>query len=550
MNHQAKLSERIVQDVVDRLATGRELPFRLNVLGIAQHYGISRTPVREAIGELLRMGKLAKLPNGRLAPGSDSRKTSVTVPESASLAASIADTLLNSIGELSIGGSQTSIGDTQLAADQVTLGDRQLASPMASIGRGLANDSFHRGPHVSLVGDTQLVRGHGVTVDSQLTLTDECTTNDSNQSCHHSGAKTDTTNLSNGSVPDLQGSGLCVPTDLMDSKLCVPAPPVPVPAPPVPASPTTNLPNGSVPDIQDSKLCVPAPPVCVPAPPVPDSKLCVPAAPDTAQSAVSVPTSAVHGSSFASILDFERKWSQMDWKDGVRRGMIEEIVRLSLQGHTTFLREQIWSDRLRIGRGVLRQMLSELAGQGFVEHVARRGWQVRPFDTQAMLQYLGIREVLELHALELAKDRLDPDRLRVMLAGNPSKVGECSGSLREPTLDRGAVHDIGPASLPESLNNEIHGYLIELSNNRYIADFFARHSTYYSQLFEMATVETGWRDTMAQQHREILAALLDQDWSRAKKTLAHHIRAQKPVVQQLLKAVRGTSPKDSLDSSK
>ncbi|MBL8853893.1 MAG: FCD domain-containing protein [Planctomycetaceae bacterium] len=544
MNHQAKLSERIVQDVVDRLATGRELPFRLNVLGIAQHYGISRTPVREAIGELLRMGKLAKLPNGRLAPGSDSRKTSVTVPESASLAASIADTLLNSIGELSIGGSQTSTGDTQLAADQVTLGDRQLATPMASIGRGLANDSFHRGPHVSLVGDTQLVRGHGVTGDSQLTRTDECTTNDSNQSCHHSGAKTDTTNLSNGSVPDLQGSGLCVPTDLMDSKLCVPAPPVP-----------------------DSKLCVPAPP---------DTKLCVPAAPpaapDTAQSAVSVPTSASHGPTFVSILDFEMKWSQMDWKDGVRRGMIEEIVRLSLQGHTTFLREQIWSDRLRIGRGVLRQILSELAGLGFVEHVARRGWQVRPFDTQAMLQYLEIREVLELHALELAKDRLDPDRLRVMLAGNPSKVGECSGSLREPTLDRGAVHyisrpedrgslrepmldrgavhDIGSASLPESLNNEIHGYLIELSNNRYIADFFARHSTYYSQLFEMATVETGWRDTMAQQHREILAALLDQDWSRAKKTLAHHIRAQKPVVQQLLKAVRGTSPKDSLDSSK
>jgi len=95
-----------------------------------------------------------------------------------------------------------------------------------------------------------------------------------------------------------------------------------------------------------------------------------------------------------------------------------------------------------------------------------------------------------------------------------------------------------PVSVPETLNNEIHGYLIQQSRNRYIADFFARHSTYYSQLFEMAAVQTGWRDAMAQQHREILEALLDQDIPRAKSALAHHIRAQRPVVQELLRKVQ------------
>jgi DNA-binding GntR family transcriptional regulator len=517
MNHQAKLSERIVQDVIDRLATGRELPFRLNVLGIAQHYGISRTPVREAIGELVRLGKLARLPDGRLAsclgaPKTPVTKTPVTVPESALLEAPIAGTPLNSVGELSIGdthnsiGAENSIGDTQLAAGQVAHGDRHLASLTADISADLANDSFHRGHNASFIGGTPTVLGQGATGDSQLTRSPERIDNESYQSSHLNGAKTDSTRLSNASVPEILGSWLCVPASLVpaeasaDPKLSVPA-----------ASP---------------KLCVPAASFA--------SKLCVPAS-------VPVPASEF-GPAFASAFDFDKQWSQLDWRDGVRRGMIEEIVRLSLRGQTTFLREQIWSDRLRIGRGVLRQLLSELAGQGFVEHVARRGWQVRPFDSEAMLQYLEIREVLELHALELAKDRLDPERLRAMLAGNAIKVGVGRGSLREPTLDRGVVHDNVPATVPEPLNNEIHGYLIELSNNRYIADFFARHSTYYSQLFEIATVETGWRDAMAQQHREILTSLLDKDWLRAKASLAHHIRAQKPVVQQLLKAVRGTSP--------
>ena len=88
------------------------------------------------------------------------------------------------------------------------------------------------------------------------------------------------------------------------------------------------------------------------------------------------------------------------------------------------------------------------------------------------------------------------------------------------------------------LNNEIHDYLVSCAGNPYIADFFQRHSPYYSQLFEMAAVKTGWRDEMAGQHREILAALMSRDWERAKRALAEHIRSQRPVVQSLLNQIR------------
>lgn len=215
--------------------------------------------------------------------------------------------------------------------------------------------------------------------------------------------------------------------------------------------------------------------------------------------------------------------SQEAWRQSLRQQMVQEVVRLSLQGKANFLRENVWSERLGVGRGGLRLLLSELAGQGLVVHVPRRGWQVRPFDAGDMLQYLEIREVLELAALDLAHGRLDPQRLHEMLAGNPTP--ELPASAR-------------PAPAP--LNNEIHGYLVQQAGNRYIADFFRRHSDYYEQLFQMAAVETGWRDAMAQQHRQILTALLEQDWPSARTALAKHIRDQRPIVQDLLRQVRSS----------
>jgi len=248
--------------------------------------------------------------------------------------------------------------------------------------------------------------------------------------------------------------------------------------------------------------------------------------------------------------------SQEEWRQSLRQQMVQEVVRLSLQGKANFLRENAWSERLGVGRGGLRLLLSELAGQGLVVHVPRRGWQVRPFDAGDMLQYLEIREVLELAALDLALGRLDPQRLHEMLAGNPTPelLSPAQPAPHQPpaTVPVPATNALdqtdGTLPVPDSvslpgptpLNNEIHGYLVQQAGNRYIADFFHRHSNYYAQLFQMAAVETGWRDAMAQQHRQILTALLEQDWPSARTALAEHIRAQRPVVQDLLRQVRSS----------
>ena len=193
-----------------------------------------------------------------------------------------------------------------------------------------------------------------------------------------------------------------------------------------------------------------------------------------------------------------------------------DLIRLSLVGDSRYMREGAAAAKYGIGRTVLRPIFSHLAGQGLLEHVPRCGWRVRTFDKNDLCDFIVVRESLELAALEQARHRLDKSVLQQFLSGNRG----------------GADIQLG------GLNNNLHSYWITRSGNRYIIDFFARQAVYYTTLFDYAAPEAHVVAEMANQHCEILEALIDDRWSAAKKALIRHIRDQKPIVQKLLEQIR------------
>jgi DNA-binding GntR family transcriptional regulator len=192
------------------------------------------------------------------------------------------------------------------------------------------------------------------------------------------------------------------------------------------------------------------------------------------------------------------------------------VIAKSLRREADYLREAATAVRFSVGRTALRQALGRLAGRGLVVHVPRCGWRVRPFDEADLDAYLEVREVMELKALELARHRLVADDLKRMLAAN------------------------APNGRTTRLDNRLHRYLVEKAENGYIRDFFDRHAAYYTTLFDFAAPETHVVAAMARQHRFILCALIDRDWSRARKALARHIRDQRPVVKELMRQLGQT----------
>ena len=199
-----------------------------------------------------------------------------------------------------------------------------------------------------------------------------------------------------------------------------------------------------------------------------------------------------------------------DWD----RIVIQDVMRASLGREGTYLREEALARHHDVGRSIIRQVLTRLAGAGLLQHIPRCGWRVHPCREEDVLDFLDVREALELKALDLARGRLCPDELRRILAANP---------VPEP-------------GTPPRLNNELHGYLIQQSGNRYLCGFFSQYvARYYTALFDYAAPEASVVVEMAGQHRRILQALIARSWGQARDALAEHIQAQARVLNALLR---------------
>jgi DNA-binding GntR family transcriptional regulator len=186
-----------------------------------------------------------------------------------------------------------------------------------------------------------------------------------------------------------------------------------------------------------------------------------------------------------------------------------DLVQLSLEGVPVLLREETTAEKYGISRSSIRQIFHRLAGRGILEHLPRRGWQLRPFRQADLDAYIDMRVTLELKALELAWPRLVDEELQAMLKGN-----------RLPA---------NPDDRPIS-DNSLHAYLIEKSKNPFIADFFDRHGEYYNALFEWESLDRDAQIQEVRHHREILKALLRRDRPAAERALVDHICNNHPML--------------------
>jgi DNA-binding GntR family transcriptional regulator len=197
----------------------------------------------------------------------------------------------------------------------------------------------------------------------------------------------------------------------------------------------------------------------------------------------------------------------------------KDLVQLSFHGKPVYLREKAMAEKYDVGRSVIREILNRLAGQGILDHIPRRGWRLRPFRQHDLQQYIEVREVLELKALELARRKLDAQVLQRILDGN-----------------------VVPESPNEPLRSDdsLHEYLITTANNSYIRDFFERHGRYYLQFFNWEGSNNRATAIEAiRQHRQILKAMLAKNWSEARKALSHHILHNHPILNEVGKRENG-----------
>lgn len=178
----------------------------------------------------------------------------------------------------------------------------------------------------------------------------------------------------------------------------------------------------------------------------------------------------------------------------------------------------IFSDlakRLGVSRTPVNNALSILANEGFLDFVPNQGYTVHQITKEEAESLYEMREILELGAIEKVIKNLSPQKIEKL--------------ERQKILFENAVED----NLTRErfiLDQEFHVSIMEISENKYLPDYFRE---IYQRIFLRHRVEslrTGRAKNVISEHRQLLEAVKNRDIEEAKKMVSFHISAGREYV--------------------
>lgn len=172
--------------------------------------------------------------------------------------------------------------------------------------------------------------------------------------------------------------------------------------------------------------------------------------------------------------------------------------------------EEQLTTRYGISRAPLREALRQLAQQGLVEHLPRRGVRVAALSAADADELFGLRNVLERYAVELAYARPEP----VPSAGLASALAEMAAAAESGDLYR-----------QNDAHQRFHVEVVALAGQRHLRQAF--EPVILKLQLHMATnlrLEAEQRNAAAgvERHRRLLEAVVTGDLGTAFEALFSH----------------------------
>lgn len=195
------------------------------------------------------------------------------------------------------------------------------------------------------------------------------------------------------------------------------------------------------------------------------------------------------------------------------------------------LREEILSSRLPAGvelsevalarslgisRGPLREALGQLAAEGLVTIVPRRGAVVKRLTREEFIDSYQVREALESLAIKLAVPRL-----------TKAEKAELHGMSDQ--MERAAAD--GDTDRFFEINREFHAQLVHASGNSKLEEVHSQLVAQMGRLMKKSVELRGGTEQSAAEHRAILEAVDAGDPERAARLLEDHIEVPQRVLR-------------------
>lgn len=177
------------------------------------------------------------------------------------------------------------------------------------------------------------------------------------------------------------------------------------------------------------------------------------------------------------------------------------------------------AERLGVSRTPVNNALSLLAREGFLDFTPNQGYTVHQITKEEADQLYEVRKILELGAIEKVIENLTPQKMKEL--------------ERRERLFKQAV-DEKQSRGRFTLDQEFHGYIVEMSGNHYLAEYFRE---VYQRIFLRHRVRPLRGERVVQvpaEHSELLHAIRNRDTEKAKEVISRHIENGKQYIYSFI----------------
>jgi len=191
--------------------------------------------------------------------------------------------------------------------------------------------------------------------------------------------------------------------------------------------------------------------------------------------------------------------------------LIDILIRGELQPGDVIV-ERRMAERLNASRTPVREALGRLEAEGLVYKQPSRGVTVSPFSTEAFVELLNVRQLLESEAARLAAGRIPQDKLDTI---------------------RNALKELGKQAKPSlsdiwDVDDLLHGAVADAAGNALLADMIRdlrRRTHVFNAYRNPVTPKFG-----VEENTELLDAIASGDQEKARAAMAEHIESVKVAI--------------------
>ncbi len=185
----------------------------------------------------------------------------------------------------------------------------------------------------------------------------------------------------------------------------------------------------------------------------------------------------------------------------------EAILTFKLQPGESLV-EVALAAQLNTSKTPVRDALTHLVREGFVEKIPFKGYTVGLISRQAMVELFEIRGVLEGLATRHAVERMSAD-----------EIGRAENLVREHSAAAAA----GDTVLASQINHRFHNLLIECSGSERIISILTNLDEHLQRYRLLSNISAGRLEKSAREHEEIMQAIRSGNAHDAEISVRRHL---------------------------